>query len=141
GGPGAEPALRRDHEALAASLDKLRSIADALDDTAPEQAAALIGDANALVRESIVAHERADEGAIHGLLAARRAEPISLAAVSRAHREILHLARQLDQLTEELPAVDRYLVRDAQRLIESLLQIVRIHTAQEEDIYEEFLEP
>ena len=157
--------LWRDHAALALSLDKLRAIADALDDAPEARAAALIGEANALVHETVVAHERADEGAIHSLAAARRAEAVSLAAVSRAHREILHLARQLDRLAQnfrttdlpatdlpapdttadraapEGPSADRYLVRDAQRLIESLLQIVRIHTAQEEDIYAAFLEP
>ena len=31
---------------------------------------------------------------------------------------------------------DRYLIRDAQRVIESIEALVRIHNAQEEDIYE-----
>jgi hypothetical protein len=31
---------------------------------------------------------------------------------------------------------DRYLVRDAQRVIESIEALVRLHNAQEEDIYE-----
>jgi len=32
--------------------------------------------------------------------------------------------------------IDRYLIRDAQRIIESIHQIVHIHTAQEEDMYD-----
>jgi hypothetical protein len=32
--------------------------------------------------------------------------------------------------------IDRYLVRDAQRVIEAIEALVRIHNAQEEDIYE-----
>jgi hypothetical protein len=32
--------------------------------------------------------------------------------------------------------VDKYLIRDAQRVIESIEALVRIHNAQEEDIYE-----
>jgi hypothetical protein len=31
---------------------------------------------------------------------------------------------------------DRYCIRDAQRVIESLEALVRLHNAQEEDIYE-----
>ncbi len=31
---------------------------------------------------------------------------------------------------------DRYLIRDAQRVIESLEALVRLHNAQEEDIHE-----
>ena len=58
--------------------------------------------------------------------------------MSRAHREILHLARLLAKLVEDLPAekIDRYLIRDAQRVIESVETLVRIHTAQEDDIYD-----
>jgi hypothetical protein len=61
-----------------------------------------------------------------------------LGAMSRAHREILHLARLIGRLAEGLtPAdADRYLVRDAQRVIEAIEALVRMHNAQEEDIYE-----
>jgi hypothetical protein len=58
--------------------------------------------------------------------------------MSRAHREILHLARLLARVADGLRPedVDKYLVRDAQRVIESIEALVRIHNAQEEDIYE-----
>ena len=58
--------------------------------------------------------------------------------MSRAHREILHLARLLARLADDLPSekIDRYLIRDAQRVIEAIEALVRIHTAQEEDIYD-----
>jgi hypothetical protein len=58
--------------------------------------------------------------------------------MSRAHREILHLARLLASVAADLPSekIDRYLIRDAQRLIEAVETLVRLHTAQEEDIYE-----
>ena len=61
--------------------------------------------------------------------------------MSRAHREILHLARLLARLAADVKSetVDRYLVRDAQRMIESIEALVRIHTAQEEDIYDAVL--
>jgi hypothetical protein len=61
-----------------------------------------------------------------------------LGAMSRAHREILHLVRLLDRLARDLsPAdADQYLVREAQRAIESIEALVRLHNAQEEDIYE-----
>jgi hypothetical protein len=58
--------------------------------------------------------------------------------MSRAHREILHLARLLSRIVEDLPLekADRYLIRDAQRVIEAIETLVRMHTAQEDDIYE-----
>jgi hypothetical protein len=48
------------------------------------------------------------------------------------------IARLLARVVEDLPTekVDRYLTRDAQRIIEAIETLVRMHTAQEEDIYD-----
>ncbi len=130
--------LRHDHVTLGRGLDSLRSIADSLDDAAPEIAAALIVEANTLVQQQVVKHERDDEGQVYPTIAKALADGHGLSAMSRAHREILHLARLLARLVEDLPSekIDRYLIRDGQRVIESIEALVRIHMAQEEDIYE-----
>jgi heavy metal translocating P-type ATPase len=130
--------LHRDHQALIGHLDRLRSIADALDDAAPDQAGASIAEANKVVQDHVVVHERDDEGSIYPRLAKVLRERHSLSAMSRAHREILHLARLLSRITEDLPSekADRYLIRDAQRVIEAIETLVRMHTAQEDDIYD-----
>jgi heavy metal translocating P-type ATPase len=130
--------LHHNHLALFRSLDRLRTIVDALDDAFPARAAALIEEANVLVQDKVVAHERDDEGNVYPQLAEVLRESHGLSAMSRAHREILHLARLLASVTKELPSenVDRYLIRDAQRLIEAIETLVRLHTAQEEDIYD-----
>jgi len=130
--------MHRDHVALIRGLDRLRSIADALDDIAPESAAPLIVEANTVVQQQVVEHERDDEGSVYPRLAKVLSDSHGLSAMSRAHREILHLARLLARVTEDLPSekIDRFLVRDAQRVIEAIEALVRIHTAQEEDIYD-----
>jgi hypothetical protein len=130
--------LHRDHLVLIRNLDRLRGIVDGLDDVAPESAAALIMEANRLVQEQVVVHEQDDEGRIYPRLAGLLREHHFLAAMSRAHREILHLARLLARIVQDLPdeTVDRYLVRDAQRVIEAIETLVRMHTAQEDDIYD-----
>lgn len=130
--------LHHNHLALFRSLDRLRTIVDALDDALPARAAVLIEEANALVQDKVVAHERDDEGNVYPQLAEVLRESHGLSAMSRAHREILHLARLLASVAKELPSenIDRYLIRDAQRLIEAIETLVRLHTAQEEDIYD-----
>jgi len=130
--------MHHNHVALIRSLDRLQSIADALDDAAPEGAAALIVEANKITQEQVVEHERDDEGSVYPRLARVLMDGHGLSAMSRAHREILHLARLLARMTEDLPSerIDRYLIRDAQRVIEAIEALVRIHTAQEEDIYD-----
>ena len=130
--------LHRNHVSLIGNLDRLRLIVDGLDDATPECGAQLIVEANKLVQEQVVVHERDDEGNVYPRLARILRESHSLSAMSRAHREILHLARLLARVVGDLPTekVDRYLLRDAQRVIEAIETLVRMHTAQEEDIYE-----
>jgi len=131
-------ALHHDHVALRRDLDRLRAIADAMDDAALENTPALVMEANAIVQGQVVEHERDDEGNVYPRLAKLLADSPGLSAMSRAHREILHLARLLARIVEDRPAekVDQYWVREAQRVIESIEALVSVHTAQEEDIYE-----
>jgi soluble P-type ATPase len=128
--------LRLEHEKLELALNRLRILADALDDASPQEAVRVIVEAQALVQSEVVRHEENDENEIYPHLDI--ANGPALSAMSRAHREILHLARLLARLASDLPAVeaDRYLVRDAQRVIEAIESLVRMHNAQEEDIYE-----
>ena len=54
-----------------------------------------------------------------------------------------HLARLLARVVADLPTekIDRYVIRDAQRLIEAIETLVRIHAAQEDDIYDAVAAP
>ncbi len=130
--------LRREHRTLELELDALRAITDALDDAGSENAVALIAKAKTIVEQAVVAHERADEDSVYPRLTKYLADGHALTAMSRAHREILHLARLLARMSNGLEPtdVDKYLIHDAQRVIESIETLVRIHNAQEEDIYD-----
>lgn len=130
--------LRQDHERLETDLNRLREIADALDDAKAGDAVILITEANRIIERQIVTHERDDETKVYPGLAKYLSDDHGLGAMGRAHREIMHLSRLLKRLAEGLMPgdTDRYLIRDAQRIIESVEALVRIHNAQEEDIYE-----
>ena len=131
-------ALRKDHERMESILDRLREIADALDQAEGASAINFISEANHIVTQQIVKHERDDESAVYPRVAKYLADHHGLGAMSRAHREIIHMARLLQRLADGLlpENIDRYLIRDAQRIIESIDALVRIHNAQEEDNYE-----
>jgi heavy metal translocating P-type ATPase len=130
--------LHADHEQLEPTLDRLREIADALDKAEGASAVAMISEADRIVANEIVTHERDDEGQVYPRVAKYLADRHGLGAMSRAHREIIHRSRLLRRLADELSPedIDLYLIRDAQRIIESIEALVRIHNAQEEDIYE-----
>ncbi|MFA5900198.1 MAG: heavy metal translocating P-type ATPase [Hyphomicrobium sp.] len=130
--------LGEEHRVLERQLDKLRSMSDALDDALGQHAVDLILSAHTIVEQNVVAHEREDETVLYPQLTKLITATPGLSAMSRAHREILHQARLLARLAQGLRAedADKYLVRDAQRVIGSIEALVRIHNAQEEDIYE-----
>ncbi len=130
--------LADEHAGLERTLDRLRGIADELDDAEPAEAVALIAEGHRLVAIEIAEHEREDESVVYPRLTRYLRDGHGLEAMSRAHREIAHLSRLLFRLSDGLEAkdADRYLIRDAQRVIESIEALVRIHNAQEEDIYE-----
>jgi heavy metal translocating P-type ATPase len=130
--------LGREHRLLEQELDKLRSVSDALDDAVAQQAVDLILCAHNIVEESVVSHEREDETTVYPRVTKYLGDSHGLSAMSRAHREIQHQARLLGRLAHGLRVedADKYLVRDAQRVIGSIEALVRIHNAQEEDIYD-----
>jgi heavy metal translocating P-type ATPase len=130
--------LRQDHERMEITLDRLREIADALDTAEGPSAVTLILEADDIVSRQIVEHEREDERAVYPRVSKFLADHHGLGAMSRAHREIIHKARLLRRLADGLTGsdADHYLIRDAQRVIEAIEALVRLHNVQEEDIYE-----
>ena len=62
--------LRHDHRTLERGLDRLREIADALDDAAGANALGLITEANAIVQQTVVKHEQQDETSLFPSLSA-----------------------------------------------------------------------
>jgi len=130
--------LRQDHERMETALDRLREIADGLDSAEGQSAVTLILEADDIVSRQIVEHERKDERAVYPRVSKFLADHHGLGAMSRAHREIIHKARLLRRLADGLTAADadHYLIRDAQRVIEAIEALVRLHNVQEADIYE-----
>jgi len=119
--------LREDHERLEASLDRLRQIADALDDADAKTAVEYVAEANRIVAKTSVEHElarrklRLSTSLKHSFRRLRpfRNEP-------RPSRDSAHgalLARLADGLSPN--DADRYLIRDGQRIIESIESLVR----------------
>jgi Hemerythrin HHE cation binding domain len=99
---------------LEASLDRLRDIVGALDSAEPREGVELIREANGIVAKDLVTHERADETKVYPRLRRSLASGYGLAAMSRVHRELLHLAHLLSRMTEGLSEgdIDAIAIRD-----------------------------
>jgi hypothetical protein len=139
--PGAVPEqwarqLHGGHAELRPVLDEIRLAADQLDESGPA-AVARLRYVTGTVRRDVVGHERTDELDVYPAVAAYLGGDDPLASMSRTHREIFHLTAMLERLvddvgTGELTDTDR---AEARRILYGLDAILRLHFAQEEELY------
>ena len=90
------------------------------------------------LREQLLPHESEDDRHVYPEVAALLGGDDPMAAMSRTHREIFRLHRQLDAAIARLPAHEsgRGSLRELQRTLYALDAILRLHFAQEEEIYQ-----
>ncbi len=129
--------LRDEHRELYPRIEHVRAVADALGDLAPAEAArelrALADDLHA----TLLPHERSDEQELYPELVDGLPGDDPLAAMSRTHQEIFSLARVFDSLVAHLapdgPAPGT--VPDLRRVLYGLHAVLRLHFAQEEELF------
>ena len=129
--------LMAEHLALAPGIARLRVVADHLDAMDSDEAReALIGVRTFLV-ETLVPHEEEEDRTVYPLMSAAMGTDDATAALHRTHTEIFHLVRLYGRVVDEIgtdgPTRDDR--TDLQRVLYGLDAIVRLHMAQEEELY------
>ena len=129
--------LRAEHLVLETPIASIRATADRLDALAPAAALAALEEVRRFVVEDLIAHEELEDRTIYPMLTAAMGSDDATASMHRTHAEIFRLARLLDRLIRDLPpegpdVEDR---TDLQRVLYGLEAILRLHQAQEEDLY------
>jgi soluble P-type ATPase len=129
--------FRREHRAFASELQRIRAVADRLEELPPEVARAELGAVRTFLVETLPRHEEEEEAAVYPVLATVMGGEDPMSSMARAHVEISHLARiygrLLDQLPDEGPSADD--ATDLRRILYGLYAILRLHFAQEEEAY------
>lgn len=130
--------LRAEHEQLAPVLDRLTEVADRLPTLSGAERVPLLTELDALLQQQLLPHERADDRQVYPAVAALLGGDDPLAAMSRTHREIFVLYQRLNRLISGLPpqGPDPGTLRELQRALYALDAILRLHFAQEEEIYQ-----
>lgn len=132
-------ALRGDHLALTPVLDHLTDFTNRLNMTAPAQVRQAAVALEAMLQEKLFPHERSDDSDVYPVLADLLGGDDPMAAMSRTHREIFELGRRLKRLIDSMPAdgsTNSETITELQRVLYSLDAILRLHFAQEEEIYQ-----
>jgi heavy metal translocating P-type ATPase len=136
--PALAERLHAEHRRLGPALERLRNLADQIDTLTPSQLRDALADVHHFLTTDLLEHERLDEEDIYPTIAAQLSGEDPLGALSRTHQEIFHLARLLELLIGELPEAgpDPHDLPDIRRLLYGLHAVLRLHFAQEEELYQ-----
>ncbi len=129
--------LRAEHEVLAGLLTRLRVVADQLATLLPLEAAAALTEVEVLVRERLLRHEREDDAQLYPVIERALGGDDPIAAMHRTHREVQQLGSQLGRMVADLPpeGPDQVTANDFRRVLYGLDAILRLHFAQEDEMY------
>ena len=129
--------LRDEHRGLATPLAGIRSLADGLGFMPGEAAREALEGVRKFLVETLAPHEEREDREVFPLLARAVGNDDATAALHRTHTEIFHLIRLTDRLVRELseegPGPDD--LTDLRRVLYGLDAILRLHMAQEEELY------
>ena len=130
-------ALRTEHRELAPALGRIRQLADGIDTLPAAKAATELEATRSFLVDDLMQHERQEDRAIYPMLAQAIGNEDATAALHRTHTEIFHLIGLYDRLVGDLPPegpATEDLV-DLRRVLYGLDAILRLHMAQEEELY------
>ncbi|WP_416048441.1 heavy metal translocating P-type ATPase [Cupriavidus basilensis] len=129
--------LKTEHSELGQVLDQVRSMADRVASLPGQAAAAELAALNQALREQLLAHEIHDDANLYPELARRLGGQDPLAALSGGHREIFHLVGMLERIAADQPAdgIELESAQEVRRLLYELNAILRLHFAQEDELY------
>ena len=130
--------MRLEHRELQNLLDRIRTAAERLDQQGSEGVRSELRDLDRLLQEQLLPHERQEEADVYPQVANLLGGRDPLAALSRTHREIVHLVNVYRRLIADLPAqgADPAVWSDLRRVLFSLEAILRLHIDQEDEVYD-----
>jgi hypothetical protein len=129
--------LAAEHHALASGIARIRGTADALDGLSSSEALAELESVRTFLVERLMPHEIEEDRTVYPILSGAMGSDDATSALHVTHTEIFHLIRLFGRLVLELPAGgpvpdDR---PDLRRVLYGLDAILRLHMAQEEELY------
>ena len=129
--------FRSEHREFAPDLQRIRDTADRLGSVAPTEMLRELESVRAFIVDRLTQHEEEEEEVVYPLVAERIGGEDPMSTMSRSHVEIAHLTRVFQALLDELdpggPNPDDLM--DLRRVLYGLHAILRLHFAQEEEVY------
>ena len=138
-GPGIDVAerFRLEHREFVPWLQRMRHVADRLESLEAGELRAQLVDLRRFLLEDLPRHEQEEEAAVYPVIVASARKEDPLGGMERAHLEIEHLARIFGHLVDDLPPEGPTTADliDLRRVLYGLHAILRLHFAQEDELY------
>lgn len=130
-------ALRDEHNHLLPLLQRLTEVAALFPQASPKEQRTILKALHEQLTQEILTHERQDEQGLYPAMTTMLTGDDPLAALSRSHQEIYLEVRKLGQLSALLQNTDgsARTIQDIQRSLYGLEAILRLHFAQEEELF------
>jgi heavy metal translocating P-type ATPase len=129
--------FRAEHREFAADLQRIRATADHLSELSDVELREQLAEIRVFVLERLPRHEEEEEADVYPVVARALGGEDPLSCMSRAHLEISHLGRLYQTVVDDLPAGGPTPedLMDLRRLLYGLHAVLRLHFAQEEEVY------
>lgn len=129
--------LQDEHGRLLPIIDRLVWLADRADDLPAATIREELVSLSALLQDRILPHESQDDARLYPRVARLIGGEDPMASMSSTHREIYRLSRTVDRLATHMPVdeQDNASTQEVRRTLYALDAILRLHFAQEEEIY------
>lgn len=131
------------HQQLAGGIDRLRTTADGLGTLPPTEALGELRSIDAFLTDDLLPHEEEEDRTVHPDLARAMGTDEATLALHGTHTEIFRLTRVFHDLVEMLPSdgPDADDLPELRRVLYGLHAILRLHQAQEEELYASVTDP
>ncbi|HET6615453.1 MAG TPA: hemerythrin domain-containing protein [Dehalococcoidia bacterium] len=129
--------LRDEHKELIPHIEHLRTVADGIDTAPPDSLAAAVDHICDFLSNHLIPHAEAEEKALYPAVAKAIGAPEATRTMAREHVEVRALADELLALREAAgtQAFAHEQVHDLRRLLYGLYALIKVHFAEEEEVY------
>jgi heavy metal translocating P-type ATPase len=129
--------LLAEHRELQSGIDRLRTTAERLRTLDAASARAALDDTIRFLNDDLLPHELGEDADIYPLLAEAAGDEDPTSPLRHTHREIVRMVRLLTDTVDHLPAgaMPSEEIAEVQRMLYALHTIMRLHNAQEEEVY------
>ncbi len=129
--------VHAEHTELAAMLDRIRALAEQLPQLEPARARSELRALAGALAAHLLPHELHEDAEVYPAIGELLGGDDPMAALSATHREIFRSTRLLTQMIDDLPAdgPDPASARELQQLLFGLDAILRLHVAQEDELF------